>query len=181
MTDNCGTVAGYSAHRRRGEATCQPCRDARARYSRRRDALAGTCKEDGCDRAVRARDWCGTHLSRVDRHGSPVLVVPLTAAQKFWPLTIDGPVPAYAPHLGACLLWTGPIGSKGYGKFSHGRGNLWLAHRWSYTEVVGPIPDDLPELDHLCRVQTCVRPHHLEPVTRAENLRRQHEARKAAA
>jgi hypothetical protein len=28
------------------------------------------------------------------------------------------------------------------------------------------------DLDHLCRVRHCVNPAHLEPVTRAENLRR---------
>lgn len=28
--NGCGTNAGYSRHRRRGEAPCQPCRDAHA-------------------------------------------------------------------------------------------------------------------------------------------------------
>jgi hypothetical protein len=36
---------------------------------------------------------------------------------------------------------------------------------------VGPVPEGL-ELDHLCRVTTCVRPSHLEPVTTGENVRR---------
>jgi hypothetical protein len=30
----CGTRAAYRRHRRRGERTCQPCRDAAARYAR---------------------------------------------------------------------------------------------------------------------------------------------------
>ncbi|GIE46187.1 hypothetical protein [Actinoplanes lobatus] len=30
----CGTRAAYRRHRRRGEDTCQPCRDAAARYKR---------------------------------------------------------------------------------------------------------------------------------------------------
>lgn len=30
----CGTSSGYTAHRRRGEAACQPCKDAGARRSR---------------------------------------------------------------------------------------------------------------------------------------------------
>lgn len=40
-----------------------------------------------------------------------------------------------------------------------------------YELETGPIPDGL-DLDHLCRVRACVRPSHLEPVTRAVNLAR---------
>jgi len=29
------------------------------------------------------------------------------------------------------------------------------------------------QVDHLCRVRTCVNPEHLEPVTQQENLRRE--------
>ncbi|MDQ1426633.1 MAG: hypothetical protein QOK39_109 [Acidimicrobiaceae bacterium] len=47
---------------------------------------------------------------------------------------------------------------------------VWV-HRWSYEQLVGPIPDGLV-LDHLCRVTACVNPAHLEPVTLAENFRR---------
>lgn len=72
---------------------------------------------------------------------------------------------------GDCLVWTGNA--------PHGYGTFWLdgrkvrAHRFSYERFVGPIPDGL-ELDHLCRNTRCVNPEHLEPVTRAENLRRAH-------
>jgi hypothetical protein len=46
-----------------------------------------------------------------------------------------------------------------------------MAHRVAYELVIGQIPAGL-ELDHLCRNVVCVNPAHLEPVTRAENMRR---------
>ena len=45
------------------------------------------------------------------------------------------------------------------------------AHRFAYERCVGPIPDGL-DIDHKCRTRSCVQPSHLEPVTRAENVRR---------
>lgn len=64
-----------------------------------------------------------------------------------------------------CWLW------RGYTWKGYGRSNGVGAHRVAYEELVGPIPSGL-ELDHLCREPLCVRPDHLEPVTRAENMRR---------
>ena len=52
-----------------------------------------------------------------------------------------------------------------------------LAHRASYEAFIGPIPDGLT-IDHLCRVHACVRPDHLEAVTRSENARREANARR---
>lgn len=69
-----------------------------------------------------------------------------------------------------CWLWTGATNSRGYGCLGV-LGKGWLAHRWSYTIHVGPIPDGLT-LDHLCKNILCCNPMHLEPVTRAENIRR---------
>jgi hypothetical protein len=40
-----------------------------------------------------------------------------------------------------------------------------------YELLVGPIPQGF-DIDHLCRNRGCVRPDHLEPATRSENLRR---------
>ena len=68
--------------------------------------------------------------------------------------------------LGPCEIWTGPLNEHGYGAASYG-----LAHRLAWQAANGPVPDGL-ELDHLCRVRSCVRPDHLEPVTHRENCRR---------
>lgn len=72
-----------------------------------------------------------------------------------------------------CWLWRGSITGTGYGTIYLPRpvGQPFgaRAHRFSYEQFVGPIPDGL-ELDHLCRVRHCVNPQHLEPVTRHENI-----------
>ena len=70
-----------------------------------------------------------------------------------------------------CWIWQGRRDRQGYGHTKTPGDKKWLAHRLTYTVWVGPIPDGL-EIDHLCRVTSCVNPEHLEPVTRAENARR---------
>jgi hypothetical protein len=68
------------------------------------------------------------------------------------------------PNTG-CWLWTGSIGSAGYGRilkselFDLASG----AHRWAYKAFIGPVKD-YHEIDHLCCCPTCVNPAHLEPV-----------------
>lgn len=74
-----------------------------------------------------------------------------------------------------CWVWTGAVtGSMGYGSF-YMNGRKEVAHRAAYMLYVGPIPDGF-DLDHLCRNPLCANPEHVEPVTQAENNRRQGEA-----
>jgi hypothetical protein len=73
-----------------------------------------------------------------------------------------------------CWLWCGAT-VRGYGTYMK-QGAAFIAHRYAYEQLVGPIPAGL-DLDHLCRVRACVNPAHLEPVTRGENLRRGYAAR----
>lgn len=75
-----------------------------------------------------------------------------------------------------CWLWRAST-VKGYGQFRVGT-KIRKAHVVVYELLVGPVPDGL-ELDHTCRQRHCVRPDHLDPVTRAENLRRSPIARSA--
>lgn len=162
--DRLGNVPGAS------RGMCRP------HYQRFRATQAGPCIMPDCATLQRARGLCPKHLSRLRNHGT--LDLP-SVADRFWPQVRPGAVPIYRPDLGPCWLWGGTVGSKGYGRLTPHRGLNLLAHRWAYEHMVAEIPDGL-QIDHLCRVRHCVNPYHLEPVTRAENLRREHEARRAA-
>ena len=74
------------------------------------------------------------------------------------------------PNTG-CWLWERSIGSHGYGNAFNGK-TVCVAHRLSYEAFKGPIPNEY-DVDHLCRVKTCVNPDHLEATTKAANRRRQ--------
>lgn len=71
---------------------------------------------------------------------------------------------------GDCWLWTASTTPAGYGEFSYQCRNVY-AHRWLFEQTQGPIPAG-HDLDHLCRVRSCVNPAHLEPVTRRVNTAR---------
>ena len=69
-----------------------------------------------------------------------------------------------------CWVWQAQLDSRGYGRIKSD-GKPRFAHRVAYEQLVGPIPDGL-ELDHLCRVTSCVNPAHMEPVTHRVNMLR---------
>ena len=71
-----------------------------------------------------------------------------------------------------CWLWQASMQPAGYGGFWDKKKRAMVsAHRFAYELLVGSVPDGF-DVDHLCRVRRCVNPAHLEPVTRAENIRR---------
>lgn len=77
----------------------------------------------------------------------------------------------YAIDGNGCWIWQGPIYWNGYGQLSRRLFGTQLAHRAFYIKKHGPVVKKI-DLDHLCRVRSCVNPAHLEPVTRSVNLRR---------
>lgn len=84
-------------------------------------------------------------------------------AERFWAKVKPSP--------GDCWTWTACVDRGGYGLFRF-KGKSRKAHRVSFELHHGhPVPEGL-ELDHLCRVRSCVNPNHLDPVTHAENVTR---------
>lgn len=65
---------------------------------------------------------------------------------------------------GGCWLWAGAMQMrKGYGTIWYD-GRSRKAHAVSYELNVGKIAEGL-EIDHLCKVTSCINPRHLEVVT----------------
>lgn len=84
-----------------------------------------------------------------------------------------------------CWTWTGAKIKKGYGTFYDGT-KVVRAHRWAYTQFVGPIPEGLV-IDHtchtadsactggdLCSHRSCVNPEHLQAITGKRNSQLRH-------
>lgn len=126
-----------------------------------------TCLVDDCENPVLSRGICNKHYKRWQAHGDVPILPRKTLSSRLW---------ARVEKTDTCWLWTGYVTIDGYGRIKsvYDRDNPHRSeavHRVAYELLVGPIPEGL-ELDHLCQVRNCVRPDHLEPVTREENARR---------
>ena len=66
-----------------------------------------------------------------------------------------------------CWLWRGSLDKDGYGVFSIGYTKYRTA-RFAYRLFYGKLDATL-EVDHICRVRSCVNPEHLRLVTHAIN------------
>ena len=87
------------------------------------------------------------------------------------PSTADRFDSGYVPEPNSgCWLWTKSTSKNGYANFAWD-GRQSYAHRYAFGRFVGPIPSGT-EIDHLCRVRSCVNPDHLEAVSHRANVLR---------
>jgi hypothetical protein len=119
------------------------------------------CEVANCGKPRHQRGLCKAHHMKLWRYGDPYHRQP-TTLERFWT--------KIRRDENGCWLWQAGLAHNGYGHLKVGRRTV-KAHRFAYELLVGPVLEHL-ELDHLCRVRSCVNPAHLEPVTHAENVRR---------
>lgn len=70
-----------------------------------------------------------------------------------------------------CWEWRGHVNERGYGRFYDKGNHPVFAHRFTLLAHGIDLDPNLT-VDHLCRNKRCVRPDHLEQVTKEENKRR---------
>lgn len=68
-----------------------------------------------------------------------------------------------------CWIWTGTLGSDGYGRFGGSAGGDVYAHRFSYLIHKGPIAKGLSVM-HSCDRPACCNPAHLSLGTQKDNM-----------
>lgn len=126
------------------------------------------CSVNGCDQRMLARGWCKRHYERWKRNGDPVapggprnpFTDPFIRFRRKCRLNLET----------GCWTWVGGKNKDGYGSFGPGgRSQTELAHRWSYANFVGKIPDGLYVLHH-CDSPSCVNPDHLFIGTQKDNV-----------
>ena len=140
------------------------------RWSKEEDAALRDAWESGFDGAVVARDLgrtdmaCQTRAKRIKARRPRWWFVKrsssggATAANNL-PALRERLLANVSPEpMSGCWLWTG-CDSGGYGVLSY-ENKQQYAHRLSYEEFVGPIPDEYWVL-HKCDVPACINPDHL--------------------
>lgn len=123
-----------------------------------------SCSVNDCVSLARCQGLCAMHYARLKRTGRTEKT---TRSDRFW---------QKVEKTDSCWLWRAAVRADGYGAFGwkgdDGRSTVnIMAHRFAYLAMRGEIPEGL-ELDHLCRVRSCVNPAHLEPVTSRVNTLR---------
>lgn len=118
----------------------------------------------------------GIKYRRCNEHFAELLFYSIQAEN--W--NIDRFAELIRPGENGCWIFTQPLnGNSRYGGFDpygsdmKGRRNPWQAHKVAYGLFIGGYSKD-HQIDHRCKNGLCVRPDHLQAVTKKENLKRRH-------
>ena len=121
------------------------------------------CSAPGCTRPHVARSFCGKHYQQSSASGD------LKSAPRHH--YFDNPEAAFEARTkwhGKCLIWVGAKSSCGYGMFNSGN-KRYVAHRYAWERVHGPIPEG-KLIDHAYHCDpACVNVDHLRLATRSQN------------
>ena len=116
--------------------------------------------------------FCSPACSQAFHRNRPLLHTPVV--DRFW---------SRVDRTEQCWLWRGLLNPDGYGVFNvalpDGRRRAFVAHRWIYAHLHGPIPSRI-EVCHNCDAlypaddttyRRCVRPDHLWLGSHTQNVR----------
>jgi hypothetical protein len=126
------------------------------------------CTIEGCDRPQVARGWCHAHWSRWQRNGDVRADLPIGGVEPY-----ERVMARSVEQPGGCRVWTGAVGTHGYGVTSTPRGakakgnRMVCVHRIVAEHHLGP--SDLFVL-HSCDNKLCVNIDHLRYGTHSDNM-----------
>lgn len=122
------------------------------------------CSVAGCSAKHLANGLCRAHYLRLYRHSD------LNKRSMHGENLVARIMAKVRVVESGCWIFTGCLTENGYGHIRDGR-KMVMAHLALYEKLRKPVSDGL-ELDHVCRVRSCVNPDHVEEVTHQVNVQR---------